>query len=113
MLYVAIVPEPPRSVIVPTGLKSSVTQSCVLSGRLTSLTCTDSRLKPPQPLNFDSSAVAWPLGVLPLSVEPLSDSFRVPPVWQPDGLGAGEFVTVSEKLPVAVAPVASATVTWK
>src|ERR671931_978298 len=113
MLLVGIVPEPPRSVIVPTGWKSSVTQSCVPSGRLTSLTCTDRRLKPPQPLNFVSSALAWPLGVLPLNAEPLKDSFSVPPVWQPGGLGGGGSVTVSENVPVAFAPLASVTVTAK
>ena len=35
MLYVGIVPEPPRRVIVPTALKSSVTQSRDPSGRFT------------------------------------------------------------------------------
>jgi hypothetical protein len=58
MLYGAIVPEPPRSVIVPTGPKSRVTHSCVPSGRFTLLTCTERMLKPPQPLNCDSSATA-------------------------------------------------------
>src|SRR5919202_5718916 len=111
MLYVGIVPEPPRSVIVPTGWKSSVTQSRVPSGRLTSLTWTDRRLKPPQPLNFVSSAVACPLGVRPLIGGPLSVSFRVPPVWQPGGVGGGGSVTVSEYVPVAVAPAESVTVT--
>src|SRR5919199_6829485 len=112
MLNVGIVPEPPRSVIVPTGPKSSVTQSTVPSGRFTFLTCADRRLKPPQPLNFVSSAVAWPLGVSPLKVEPLRVFFSVPPVWQPLGDGGGELVTVSENVPVAVAPAASVTVTW-
>src|SRR5919204_322774 len=106
MLYVAIVPEPPRSVIVPTGPKSSVTQRTLPSGRFTSLTWTDRRLKPPQPLKRVSSAVAWPLGVLPLNTGPLRDSFRVPPVWQPGGLGGGGSVTVrvnaAERVPVAV-----------
>src|SRR5919197_687945 len=111
MLLVGIVPEPPWRVIVPTGWKSSVTQRTLPSGRLTSLTCTERRLKPPQPLNFVSSAVAWPLGVLPLNAGPLKGSLSVPPVWQPDGLGGGGSVTVSEKLPVAVAPLASVTVT--
>src|ERR687885_501700 len=113
MLYVGIVPEPPRSVIVPTGPKSSVTHSTVPSGRFTFLTCTERRLKPPQPLNFVSSAVAWPLGVLPLNAEPLKDSLSVPPVWQPDGVGGGGSVTVSENVPVAFAPAESVTVTVK
>src|SRR5215212_10108401 len=112
MLYCAIVPEPARSVIVPTGMKSSVTQSNVPSGRFTFLTCAERRLKPPQPLNCDSSAVAWPLGVWPPIAEPVSDSFSVPPVWQPGGVGGGGFVTVSEKVPVAVEPAASVTVSW-
>src|SRR5919198_1078280 len=90
MLYVAIVPEPPRKVIVPTGLKSSVTQRTLPSGRLTFLTCADRRLKPPQPLNCVSSAVAWPLGVRPPIGEPLSDSRTVPPVWHPGGVGVGD-----------------------
>src|SRR5919204_3168523 len=111
MLYVGIVPEPPRSVIVPTGPKSSVTQRTLPSGRLTSFTWTDRRLKPPQPLNFVSSAVASPLGVRPLKVGPLSGSFSVPPVWQPGGEGGGGSVTVSENEPLAVAPDASVTVT--
>src|SRR5919204_3115623 len=113
MLYVGIVPEPPRSVIVPTGPKSSVTQRTLPSGRLTSLTWTDRRLKPPQPLNFVSSAVAWPLGVLPLNAGPLKSSFRVPPVWQPGGLGGGGSMTVSENVPVDFAPAESVTVTVK
>src|SRR3954469_21785432 len=111
MLRVAIVPEPPRRVIVPTGWKSSVTQSCVPSGSLTFLTWTDRRLKPPQPLNFDMSAVAVPLGVLPLRAGPLSELRLVPPVWQPGGVGAGVSVEVTENVPDAVAPVASVTVT--
>src|SRR5919204_5892629 len=101
MLYVGIVPEPPRSVIVPTGWKSSVTQSTAPSARLTSFTWTDRRLKPPQPLNFVSSAVAWPLGVLPLNEGPLKGSLSTPPVWQPAGEGGGGSVTVSENVPVA------------
>ena len=84
-----MVPEPPWRVIVPTGMKSSVTQSTVPSGSATFFTCADRRLKPPQAVNLVSSAVAWPLGVLPLNVGPLSDSFRVPPAWQPGGLGGG------------------------
>src|ERR671939_1145893 len=92
-------------------MKSSVTQRTLPSARFTSLTCTDKRLKPPQPLNFVSSAVAWPLGVLPLKVEPLRGSLSVPPVWQPGGVGGGGSVTVSENVPVAVAPLASVTVT--
>src|ERR687888_504668 len=111
MLYVAIVPEPPRRLIVPTGLKSSVTQRTLPSGRFTSLTCTESRLKPPQPLNCVSSACAWPLGVLPLNAGPLRGSLSVPPVWQPGGVGGGGSVTVSEKVPVAFAPAESVTVT--
>src|SRR5919202_1350671 len=87
MLYVGIVPEPPRKVIVPTGLKSSVTQRTLPSGRLTSLTWADRRLKPPQPLNLVSSALACPLGTLPLNEGPLKASLRTPPVWQPDGDG--------------------------
>src|SRR5919205_2021855 len=102
-LLVGIVPEPPRKVIVPTGWKSRVTQRTLPSGRLTSLTWTERRLKPPQPLNFVSSAVAWPLGVLPLNAGPLKGSFRVPPVWQPGGLGGGGSVTVSENVPLAFA----------
>src|SRR5918911_1359462 len=111
MLYVGMVPEVPRRVIVPTGWKSSVTQRTLPSGRFTSLTWTDRRLKPPQPLKRVSSAVAWPLGVLPLNAGPLRDSFSVPPVWQPDGVGGGGSVTVSENVPVALAPAESVTVT--
>src|SRR5919198_1972602 len=111
MLLVGIVPEPPRKVIVPTGWKSRVTQRTLPSGRLTSLTWTERRVKPPQPLNFVSSALASPLGVLPLNDVPLKGSLRTPPVWQPGGVGGGGSVTVSEKLPVAVAPAASVTVT--
>jgi hypothetical protein len=77
------------------------------------LTRTDSVLNPPQPLNWDISALAWPLGVLPLNTGPDRASFLTPPVWQPDGVGAGGPVTVSENVPVAVPPLASATVTWK
>src|SRR6478735_5064107 len=95
----------------PTAPKSSVTQSCVPSGRFTLLTCTDRRLKPPHPLNRVSSDVAWPLGVRPLKADPLSASRSTPPVWQPGGVGGGGSVTVSENVPVAVAPVASVTVT--
>src|SRR5215213_9398714 len=111
MLYWAIVPEPARSVIVPTGLKSSVTQRTVPSGRLMFLTCADRRLKPPHALKRVSSATATPLGVLPPNAAPDSTSFSVPPVWQPAGEGGGGSVTVSENVPVAVAPAASATVT--
>src|SRR5919198_2426992 len=111
MLYVGIVPEPPRGVIDPTGWKSSVTQRTLPSGRMTSFTWTDRRLKPPQPLNCVSSALASPLGVLPLNAGPLRDSFRTPPVWQPGGVGGGGSVTVSEKVPVAFAPAESVTVT--
>src|SRR5438094_183643 len=68
-------------------------------------------LKPPQPLKRVSSAVAWPLGVRPLRAGPVSDSRSVPPVWQPGGVGGGGLVDVSENVPVAVAPVASVTVT--
>src|SRR3954469_4529636 len=116
--------------MVPTGPKSSVTHSLRPSGRLTLLTETLSRLKPPQPLNLDMSAVAWPLGVRPPPPHasppapcprpppppmagPLSDSRFVPPVWQPGGVGGGGSVTVSENAPVEVAPVASVTVTEK
>src|SRR5919201_4942071 len=113
MLYVAIVPEPPRRVIVPTGWKSSVTQRTLPSVRLTSLTWTERRLKPPQPLNCVSSALASPLGVLPLNEGPLSGSFSTRPVCQPGGEGGGGSVTVSENVPVAVAPAASVTVTLK
>src|SRR5205814_10142580 len=42
---------------------------------------------------------------------PLSTSRSVPPVWQPEGVGGGASVAVSENVPVAVAPVASVTVT--
>src|SRR5947209_882103 len=104
MLYGAIVPEPPLSVIVPTGLKSRVTYRTVPSGRLPSLTWTVRTEKPPQPLNLVSSAVATPRGVLPPMADPLSDSRSTPPVWQPGGVGAGGLVTVSENVPVAVFP---------
>src|SRR6266851_3474873 len=110
-LYGVMLPEPFLRVIVPTGLKSRVTHSCVPSGRFTFLTPTDRTLKPPQPLNCVSSAMAVPLGVWPLNDGPLSASFSFPPVWQPRGLGAGGPVTVSENVPVAVAPAASVTVT--
>jgi hypothetical protein len=40
----------------------------------------DRSVKPPQPLNRVSSATAWPLGVWPLKVEPLSWFLSVPPV---------------------------------
>src|SRR5215472_18130817 len=106
-----MLPEPPRSVIVPTGLKSRVTHSCAPSGRFTSWTWTDRMLNPPQPLNCDSSARASPPGVRPLNGGPLSVSVRVPPVWQPGGVGGGGPVTVSANVPVAVAPAASVTVT--
>ena len=46
-----------------------------------------------------------------MKVEPLRDSVRMPPVWQPGGVGGGGFATVSENVPVAVAPVESVTVT--
>src|SRR5215207_2993444 len=105
-----MVPELPLSVITPTGLKSRVTHSRVPSGRLTFLTMTDRVLKPPQALNWVSSAKAVPLGIWPLSDGPLSGSLSLPPVWQPDGLGAGGPVTVSENVPVAVVPAASVTV---
>src|SRR5262245_52529050 len=111
MLYGAMLPEPPFSVIVPTGLKSRVTHSRVPSGRFTSLTLTDRTLNPPQPLNRVSSARAVPLGAWPLNVGPPSRSFSFPPVWQPGGVGAGGPVTASENVPVAVAPAASVTVT--
>src|SRR3954447_11828947 len=110
-LYWAIVPEPSCRVIVPTGPKSSVTQSTVPSGRFTFFTCAVMTLKPPQPLNFDSSTVASPLGVWPPSAEPLRVSLSVPPVWHPGGVGVGEPMTVSENVPLAVAPAASVTVT--
>src|SRR6478672_11584530 len=97
----------------PTAPKSSVTQSCVPSGRFTLLTCTDRRLKPPHPLNRVSSDVAWPLGVRPLKADPVSGSRSTPPVWQPGGVGGGGSVTVSVNVPVAVAPFASVTVTEK
>ena len=41
---------------------------------------------------------------------PLRFSFSFRPVWQPGGLGGGGPVTVSENVPVAVAPAASVTV---
>src|SRR5690349_9810609 len=112
MLYCAIVPDPARSVTTPTGMKSSVTHRTDPSLRFTSLTRTERRLNPPHPLNLVSSAVATPLGVRPLMAAPLSDSRRTPPVWQPGGVGAAGFVTVSENVPVAVDPAASVTVTW-
>src|SRR4051812_1603823 len=99
--------------MVPTGPKSSVTHRRLPSGRATLLTETDSVLKPPQPLNFDMSAVAWPFGVRPLKADPLSASRLTPPVWQPEGVGAGGPVGDSEYVPVAVAPVESVTVTEK
>ena len=80
MLYGAIAPDPPRSVIVPTGLKSSVTQSRVPSGRFTLLTWTNRMLKPPHPLKRVSSAVATPLGVRPPIAGPLRTLRSVPPV---------------------------------
>src|SRR5712691_1318751 len=97
--------------IVPTGRPSSVTQSWVPLGRFTFLTLTDRVLKPPQPLNWVSLARAVPLGTWPLNDGPLSASFSFPPAWQPRGLGAGGPATVSENVPVAVAPAASVTVT--
>src|SRR3954453_14476898 len=100
MLYVRIVPEPPRSTIVPTGPKSSVTQRTLPSGSATFLTDTASRLKPPPPLNLASSATASPVGVFPRNDEPLNGSFSVPPVWQPGGVGGGGSVTVSVNVPV-------------
>src|SRR5437763_246285 len=102
-----MLPDPPRRVMVPTALKSRVTQRTEPSGRFTLLTRTDSVLNPPQPLNWDISALAWPLGVLPLNTGPDRASFLTPPVWQPDGVGAGGPVTVSENVPVAVPPLAS------
>src|SRR3954466_7943252 len=111
MLYRAIVPEPPRRVIVPTAPKSRVTQSFVPSGRFTLLTDTDSVLKPPQPLNFVMSARADPLGVRLLKAGPLSASDLTPPVWQPPGVGPGGLATVSENVPEAVDPSVSVTVT--
>src|SRR3954451_7832304 len=99
--------------MVPTAPKSRVTQSCAPSGRFTLLTETDRVLKPPQPLNFDMSAVADPLGVRLLKVGPLRASLLTPPVWQPGGVGPGGFATVSENVPVAVDPSASVTVTLK
>src|SRR5205085_12322635 len=102
-----MVPEPPRRVIMPTALKSSVTHRTAPSGRFTLLTRTERVLNPPQPLNLDMSAVAWPLGVLPLNDGPDNDSFLVPPVWHPEGDGPGGPVTVRENVPVAVLPAAS------
>src|SRR4051812_39405940 len=95
--------------MVPTAPKSRVTQSTVPSGRLTLLTRTLRVVYPPQPLNFDMSAVACPLGVLPLKDGPDSGSTAFGPVWQPGGVGAGRGTTVRENLPVAVAPVLSVT----
>src|SRR6266851_6544347 len=54
--------------------------------------------------------MAVPLGVLPLNDGPVSASFSFPPVWQPAGVGDGGPVTVSENVPVAVAPAESVTV---
>ena len=102
-LYGVMLPEPRLSVINPTALKSIVTHICVPSGRFTFFTEADRMLKPPQPLNWVSSAVAVPLGVWPLNDGPLSGSISFFPVWQPGGLGAGVPVTVSENVPVAVA----------
>src|SRR4051812_37222552 len=107
MLYVGIVPVPPWMVIVPTGLKSSVTQRTVPSGRATSLTCAVSRLKPPQPLNRVSSASASPLGVRPLSPVPRGSSSGPPPVGNRGGGGGGGSVRVRETGRVAVVPGAS------
>src|SRR3954451_580966 len=109
----AIVPERRLRVIVPTAPKSRVTQSRVPSGGFTLLTETVRVLKPPQPLNFVMSAVADPLGVRLLKLGPLRASDFTPPVWQPAGVGAGGLATVSEKVPVAVDPSASVTVTLK
>jgi hypothetical protein len=60
--------------------------------------------RPPQPLRRVMSALAWPREVLALSADPDSPSVFVPPVWQPEGVGAGA-VTVSENVPVAGAAV--------
>src|SRR3954454_10078262 len=103
----AIVPERPLRVIVPTAPKSRVTQSFVPSGRFTLLTETVRVLKPTQPLNFVMSAVGDPLGVRVLKVGPLRASFFAPRVWQPAGVGGGGLATVVENVPVAVDPSAS------
>src|SRR3954466_2509601 len=103
----AIVPERPLRVIVPTAPKSRVTQSRVPSGRFTWLTETVRALKPPQPLNFVMSAVADPLGVRLLNVGPLRASFLTPPVWQPAGVGPGGLGTGRENVFGAVYPSAS------
>jgi hypothetical protein len=71
-------PDPRLRLISPTGLPSSVTHSTEPSGRLTFLTWTVRRLKPPQPLSFDMSAVATPLGVWPPIADPLGGSVAVP-----------------------------------
>src|SRR3954454_25207644 len=97
--------------MVPTGPKSSVPQSRLPSGRATFLTETERVLKPPQPLNFVSSAVPRPLGVRPVKSGPLCAARRVPPVCQPAGVGDGGSVTDIEYAPVAVAPAESVTVT--
>src|SRR3954451_16036773 len=109
----AIVPERPLRVIVPTAPKSRVTQSFVPSGRFPLLTEPVRVLKAPQPLHFVMSAVADPLGVRVLKVGPLRASVLTPPVWQPAGVGGGGPATVSENVPVAVEPSASVTVTLK
>src|SRR5919197_6248286 len=104
MLYVGIVPEPPRNVIVPTGPKSSVTQSTLPSGRLPFLTCTDRMLKPPQPLNCVMSAVAMPLGVLPLNVG--VRSVEGAPSARPEGRSVRPAGSVPDHLYGSVPPVA-------
>ena len=48
-----------------------------------------------------------------MNTGPLSGSLSFPPVWQPGGVGGGGLVTVREKVPVAVLPAASVTVTVK
>src|SRR5579862_8115384 len=109
-----MLPEPWLRVIVPTGRPSRVTHSWVPLARFTFLTLTDRVLKPPQPENWVSFARAVPLGTWPLNAGPVSASLSLPPVWQGGpGLGAGGLVTVSENVPVAVAPAESVTVTVK
>src|SRR4029079_10484695 len=76
---VTSVPAPRDSVIVPTGVKSSVTCSTVPSGRFTFLTCTVRIVEPPLEKR-DMSASACPCGTIPPMAGTLSVSLVVPPV---------------------------------
>lgn len=73
-------------------------------------------LKPPQPLNCVSSAVAVPLGVWPLNDGRLSGSVSFFPVWQPGGLGAAARVPPApgpQALPAALLPHRCGCLTWR